>query len=163
MFPTGLRILLTTWISRKFLVLLALGTGLLSVNPERVEWIAVLGGGGGCRLEKAVELQRQHPGAVLLVVGSGPEVECANGLLAKLGAADPHLLVVEPATTRSCVAALRGLRPDQGILVTHGAHAPRVRLTWLLEGISSVPKIVSASDESVEGELLKTLGYLIRY
>lgn len=164
MFRIAFRILITAWFSRKLLVVLALLTGLFSAPmPDQVEWIAVLGGGGGQRLEKAVELQERYPGASILVVGSGPEVQYANRVLAELGAADAHLLVVEPATTRSCVAALRGLRSDRGILVTHGAHAPRVQMCWLLQGISSVPPVVSASDEGVAGEWIKTLGYLVRY
>lgn len=164
MLRTGWNILLSTWLLRRVLVLGMLVSGLFTVpSHQRVEWIAVLGGGGGARLEKAVALQSEHPGATILVVGSGPELAFANQTLARLGAADPHLLVVEPGTTRACVAALKPLSPAHGLIVTHRAHAPRVRLTWLLEGLSSVPRVVSASDEPVPHEWLKAVGYLLRY
>jgi hypothetical protein len=98
----------------------------------------------------------------LLVVGSEAETEFASSLLTQRGAA-AHLIIVEPATTRACVAALRRLDPRKGVLVTHREHVPRVRLSWFLEGFSPTPMVVSASEAEVSGEYLKTLWYLLRY
>ena len=133
-----------------------------SAAAGRVRWVVVLGGGSSsdeglpavmrlsegslARLVEGVRLQRQLPGARLLlsggsVFGSAPDSETMSALAVELGV-DPATLDLDPVSpdteTQAEVVRAR-LGAEEFFLVTSASHMPRALALFRKAGANPIP------------------------
>ena len=133
-----------------------------SAAAGRVRWVVVLGGGSSsdpdfpavmrlsegslARLVEGVRLQRQLPGARLLlsggsVFGSDPDSETMRALAVELGV-DPATLdldSVSPDTETQAEVVRARLGAEEFFLVTSASHMPRALALFRKAGANPIP------------------------
>jgi uncharacterized SAM-binding protein YcdF (DUF218 family) len=146
----------------------------LAAMPRDVKWVVVLGGGTAsdpslplvqrmtpatlARLVEGVRLQRQAPGAKLVlsgaaVFGSGSDAQSMSAMAAALGVpADALVADARSADTQSQARNVRAVVKDERVaLVTSAVHMRRALLLFRRAGVQAIPAPTDYLSASSEG------------